>query len=106
MRNYEQMIKPFSVAMLTQMAGNDSRGFGYRNNIQFNEPVPVALFEELELCVAALKSVATEGEHNNPSLIEQRMAILERAADVANMAMLIALNTGSLTLVHEEGGVV
>lgn len=96
MRDYEIMIRSMSAAMLTQMQANDSRGYGFRDHIILNEPIPAEMFVELRQCIDRLEAVATDGEKNNPSLVEQRLMIREYAADVANMAMLIALNTGSL----------
>ncbi len=97
MHDYEGLVKKFSSEMIIQLEGNASRGFGFREHISRNEGVPNEMFDELEANCVALNAACTEGLPGSPSLIEQRALILERAADVANMALLIALNTGSIS---------
>ncbi len=101
MRDYDKMIKPFAEAMRIQMAGSDAMGFGFRSHIENNEAIPDSMFDELENNIEELKRAVWQGSDGTPSQIEHRAMIRECAADVANAAMLIALNTGSITLVKE-----
>ncbi len=97
--DFAGLLQKFSSAMEIQLVGNSDRGYGYRSNIQYNEAVTQDLFDELMVCMHRLDLAARghQEEVESPSLIEHRAIILERAADVANMALLIALNTGSIS---------
>lgn len=83
--HFKAKIDVFSAAMLSQFLANEDRD-GWLQPM--NEGVPQHHFDELQLNIARLQA-AFEFK-DEVTLQEQRTEVLACAADVANMALIIA----------------
>ncbi len=100
---HDKIVETFSRLMLAQMTLNDSRNHGGGEYIPgrdintFDTGTLAAMLEELKENVRRLESaIMGEPENQFECTDDQVLATNERAADVANMAMLLAFECGAL----------
>jgi hypothetical protein len=92
----EKKLQAFVAAMRTQFEANDVRG-GWRSR---DLPDQIKYLDELQELVIKLANSICGGSHRPGEeplgLLEQQAEILAKAADVANLSLILADNAGAI----------